>query len=167
MINGIARYGAVALMDALVPQEQTVRVGGESRRLFLRQETANPDVAQVKLSAAGELLRDVLGHLGSATERATKAAARRAAAAGPVWTLALDETEPSDVELRPRLPFNGPRDFTGPSVVSPRAAPMRAAVLSPIDLDALTVVDDQNYLDQMDAQPNVPEAIRSGLRQLY
>jgi 5-methylthioadenosine/S-adenosylhomocysteine deaminase len=162
MINGIARYGVTALMGALVPRDQTVRVGGESRRLFLRQETANGDVARVALSTAAETLREAFASLGSPANRG-QAVARRAAADGPAWTLALDETEPSDVELRPRLPFSGPRDFTGP--VGPPQD--RAVVLGPIALDPLTVVDDGDYLDRIEAQPNVPEPVRMGLRALY
>ena len=51
--------------------------------------------------------------------------AMRAALDAPepvVWSLALDEIQATGVDLRPRLPFNGPRDFTGPDRVSLRAA---------------------------------------------
>ena len=47
MINGVARYGVKELMEALAPDDQTVRVGGETRRLYLQQETTDPDVTQV------------------------------------------------------------------------------------------------------------------------
>jgi 5-methylthioadenosine/S-adenosylhomocysteine deaminase len=165
MINGVARYGVASVMGALVPRDQTVRVGGESRRLFLRQETANGDVARVALSTAAETLRDAFANLGSGVKRGRPATQH--AADGPAWTLALDETEPSDVELRPRLPFSGPRDFTGPVRPAAPADVARAVTLGPIALDPLTVVDDDDYLDQMEAQLNVPEPIRVGLRALY
>jgi len=32
-----------------------------------------------------------------------------------VWSLALDEIEATGMDLRPQLPFAGPRDFTVPS----------------------------------------------------
>src|SRR4030095_6275254 len=37
MVNGTALSGAPALMQPLAPSDQTVRVGGQIRRLFLRQ----------------------------------------------------------------------------------------------------------------------------------
>src|SRR6185295_17202639 len=52
MINGVARYGWPEVMSKLAPNDQTVSVGGQTRRLYLKQETADPDVAQVSLSNA-------------------------------------------------------------------------------------------------------------------
>ena len=43
-INGVARYGTPALMTPLAQGGETVSIGGESRRLFLKQESADPDV---------------------------------------------------------------------------------------------------------------------------
>ena len=85
-----------------------------------------------------------------------------------VWSLALDEIRDTGVDLRPRLPFNGPRDFTGPERTSLRAAsaPL-STILQPITLDPLTVADDPNFLLEIADQPNVPEAIRNGLARLY
>ena len=85
-----------------------------------------------------------------------------------VWSLALDEIHATGVDQRPRLPFNGPRDFTGPDRVSLRAtaAPL-STILEPITLDPLTVVDDPNFLTAIANQPNVSDPIRIGLAQLY
>jgi hypothetical protein len=87
------------------------------------------------------------------------------------WTLSLDEIRDTGVELRPRLPFNGPRDFTGPrtvfrSGVRAASAPL-STILQPIELDALTVADDADFLDLVEQERNVPDPIRKGLRQLY
>ena len=54
--------------------------------------------------------------------------------------------------------LNGPRDFTGP-VVAARglalaAAPKLSTILKPIELDPLTVADDDKFLDQIEQQPN-------------
>ena len=46
----------------------------------------------------------------------------------PVWSLALDEICSCGVELAPRLPFAGPRDFTGPER-APRAIAKAAPTL--------------------------------------
>src|SRR6185295_39337 len=155
MINGVARYGWPEVMTQLAPNDQTVRVGGQMRKLFLKQATGDPDVAQVSLSQATNALRDALhdiAKLAKETERAQlRAPARRLldAPTTPVWSLALDEICSCGVELAPRLPFNGPHDFTGP-VRAPRpltrAALPLSAILKPVKLDPLTVADDNTFL---------------------
>lgn len=135
MINGVARYGLSRLMNTFTSKGETVRVGGKSRRLFLHQETADPDVAQVSLRAARTALQKALRDLPKLARQLETPRARsikRAALDKPepvVWTLALDEIQDTGTDLRPRLPFNGPRDFTGPDRVSSRAAavPLAAA----------------------------------------
>ena len=90
-------------------------------------------------------------------------------AAHPVWSLALDEIQDRGEDLRPRLPFNGPRDFTGPkrAAVKAAASPPLSTILKPIHLDPLTVADDADFLDAIEHQPNVPADVKSGLRALY
>jgi 5-methylthioadenosine/S-adenosylhomocysteine deaminase len=176
MINGIARYGWPDIMTELAPNDQTIKVGGETRRLFLKQETADPDVGQVSLSNATDALRAALEDivkLAKETEKPHPAvAARRVldATPEPEWSLALDEISACGVELAPRLPFSGPRDFTGPRRaprVLAKTAPPLSTILGPIKLDPLTVADDDNFLDQMKLQPNVPKPISDGLSGLY
>jgi cytosine/adenosine deaminase-related metal-dependent hydrolase len=176
MINGIARYGVPALMARLAPPDQTLRVGGELRRLFLKQVTGDPDVAAVSLRTATARLRDALhdiATLAKAAEQPKPAATRRRvldAPARPVWSLVLDEIQDRGVDLRPRLPFRGPRDFTGPARAArgaARAAPPLSTILKPIRLDPLTVADDADFLTAIEQQPNVPAPIKNGLRGLY
>jgi 5-methylthioadenosine/S-adenosylhomocysteine deaminase len=150
-----------------------VRVGGESRALCLKQQQADPDVAAVSLRTAKATLREALlniAKLAKEAERPKAAPARRAldAPVRPVWSLALDEIQDQGDNLRPRLPFNGPRDFTGPAraAVAAAAAPL-STILKPITLDPLTVADDGDFLTAIEHQPNVPEPIRNGLRALY
>ena len=174
MINGIARYGTPGLMSALGPAGEKLHVGGKERRLFLEQETADPDVSSVSLGAARSALRAALGdlpNLARELERPKPAIASRAVLDAPVplvWSLALDEIRNTGVDLRPRLPFNGPADFTGPARVSAAAAakPL-SAILQPVELDPLTVADDRDFLGKISAQPNVPDLIRGGLAALY
>jgi hypothetical protein len=176
MINGVARYGWPDVMTKLAPHDQTVSVGGQTRLLFLKQETADPDVAQVPLSNATDTLRDALQNiakLAKDTERAELTVPPRRlldAPPDPVWSLALDEISPCGMDLGPRLPFGGPRDFTGP-VRAARAiskvSPPLSAILKPVKLDLLTVADDDRFLDMMASQPNVPEPIKNGLSALY
>jgi cytosine/adenosine deaminase-related metal-dependent hydrolase len=176
MINGVARYGRPEVMTKLSANDQTISVGGQTRRLFLKQETSDPDVAQVSLSRATDALRKALrdiAKLAKETETANlRAPLRRLldAQTTPVWSLALDEICSCGVELAPRLPFNGPRDFTGPER-APRAVTRAAlplsAILKPVKLDPLTVADDNTFLTLMENQPNVPAPIKNGLRALY
>jgi len=42
-----------------------------------------------------------------------------------------------------------------------------SSILQPIELDPLTVADDQDFLEDIKNQQNVPEAIRTGLAKLY
>ncbi len=176
MINGVARYGVPEVMQELVPNDQTARIGGQIRRLFLKQETADPDVAQVSLRKASTTLEEAFRNivkLAKETEKAKPVHAARHlldAQAGPVWSLALDEICSCGVEFSPRLPFNGPRDFTGPERAPralARAAPPLSSILKPVELDPLTVADDANFLDRIAQQPNVPEQLRNSLNDLY
>jgi 5-methylthioadenosine/S-adenosylhomocysteine deaminase len=175
MINGVARYGVPDLMAALVPPDETVRVAGQTRRLFLKQETADPAVAAVSLRTATARLKTALRDLKKLARELEKPKSldRRTARpldapARPVWTLALDEIRDTGVELRPRLPFSGPRDFTGPER-QPKVAPRvpLSEVVKPMKLDPLTVADDDDFLAQIAAQPNVPQPISQQLAQLY
>jgi cytosine/adenosine deaminase-related metal-dependent hydrolase len=180
VINGVPRYGVRELMDPLGGGDETVRIGGETRRLRLAQESVPGEVAAVPLAKAESVLsgafRDIR-KLALELERqpGTRTLRRAAAvdAAEPVvWTLALDETRDTGLDLRPRLPYSGPRDFTGPAAFSRRAARAAAStklseILQPIALDPLTVVDDEDFLEQVAGQPNVPEAVRDGLRGFY
>jgi 5-methylthioadenosine/S-adenosylhomocysteine deaminase len=174
MINGIARYGVSDLMDRLAPRHQTVRVGGESRRLYLRQATSDPDVAHVSLRTATSALRRAFRDIARLARALEKPAPPRASRAldepePVVWSLALDELHETGMALRPRLPYGGPRDFTGPRRLSPRApaAASLSGLLSPIALDPLTVADDGRFLESLGEQPNLPDAVKAGVPDLY
>jgi hypothetical protein len=85
-----------------------------------------------------------------------------------VWTLALDEIQNTGMDQRPRLPYDGPQDFTGPNLQPAAfAGPALSTVLGPIELDPLTVADDPNFLKRIAAEPNLPDVIRKGLAALY
>jgi len=178
MINGVARYGLPDAMTLLGADGETVRVGGQSRKIFLKQETGDPDVASVSLRTATTTLRDALLNIAKLAKKAEAQPAPKPAVASrrtldaairPVWSLALDEIQDRGEELRPRLPLRGPRDFTGPLRAGRpvMAGPPLSTILKPIDLDPLTVADDDDFLDQIEEQPNMPAQIKNGLRALY
>ena len=173
--NGIARYGS-ARTDGAARARTTKRCGWAAiARLFLKQETVDPDVAVVSLRTATTTLRDALRDIAKLAKKAEaqKPITKRRAldtARRPVWSLVLDEIQDRGDDIRPRLPFRGPRDFTGPASdtrgVASASLPL-STILKPINLDPLTVADDNNFLDEIEQQPNVPPSIKNGLRALY
>jgi cytosine/adenosine deaminase-related metal-dependent hydrolase len=173
MINGVARYGTPANMKALGAEGEALRVGRTARRLFLGQETSDPDVAKVSLGDATRALRDALQNiaaLAAQLETVKPKTLTRTALDAPepvVWALALDELRDTGVEQRPRLPFAGPKDFTGPERAVTRASKPLSGLLQPIALDPLTVADDPGFLTSLANQPNVPEEIRAAIASLY
>jgi len=173
VINGVARYGVPPAMQALGARGEALKVGGQGRQLFLAQGTGDPDVAQVTLKAATRVLREAFKDLKALARGIERPKVKQSllAADAPrpiVWTLALDEIKDTGVDQRPRLPFDGPRDFTGPKLLAASAkSPPLSAILGPIELDPLTVADDANYLARIGSEPNVPESIRAGLPAMY
>ena len=174
MIEGVARYGLPALMHALHADGEPIRVGGQPRALFLQDADADPDVDAVSLSAATSALVQALHTLPELARALEAPKAPHAArlvldqSRRPVWSLALDEIQDDGVDIRPRLPYAGPGDFTGPRIAAARASskPL-SALLTSMELDPLTVADDPDFMHRIAEEPNVPLAIREGLALLY
>ena len=174
MIEGVARYGMPALMHALHADGEKMTVGGEPRQLFLKDDDGDPDVEAVSLSAATLALTQALHALPELARALEAPKAQHAARLvldverTPVWTLALDEIRDDGVDMRPRLPYAGPADFTGPRIAAarPSSTPL-SSLLTSIELDPLTVADDPEFLRRIASEPNVPPAIREGLALLY
>ena len=84
----------------------------------------------------------------------------------PVWFLALDEMEPTGSELRPRLPgASGRTDRSDPATTA-RAIPL-SELVTPMTLDPLTVADDSEFLDRVEAQTVLPDFVRTKLKEMY
>jgi hypothetical protein len=79
--------------------------------------------------------------------------------------LALDEFEHTDLTQRPHLPLSGA--FTGPLDDATAPEGPLSAMLSPIELDALTVADDPGWLEGLAGEKNLPDYLLPGLRALY
>jgi hypothetical protein len=160
-------------MERLGVGDDSVRVAGTSRKLFLEQATVDPAVAAISLTRATKLLRDALADLPALTRRIDRAAKRprRGAALRTVveprpWRLALDELGGTDVELRPRLPLPGGRTATGPRL-TPRVSRTVADVVVPLRLDKLTAVDDAAFRASLGRQRNLPDFVKGALPSLY
>jgi hypothetical protein len=151
-------------------------VGGQARAVFLQQPTEDPDVATIALGAAQDTLTAALQDLPTLAKeleqppRATRVLPARVldSPAPLVWSLALDEIQPTGVDLRPHLPFGKAHRLTGPRrVIVKASAPPLSSVLEALPLDAITVADDAEFLEQLQQERNLPEPIKQGLPTLY
>jgi len=176
MINGIARFGASTFMRALNPSGETVQVGGAARMLYFAHPNADPLVQGLSLSAAHEALKGALRTLPTLARRAERprpvSAAAQVRGGATAWRLALDEIVDTGVDLRPNLPdrTSAGRPLRSAAMMRPlfaQAAPKLSASVTPLAIDALTVVDDAGYLDGLDLQLNLPADIKAGLRGLW
>jgi hypothetical protein len=158
-------------MASLGGNGESVRVGGRLRILNLKQRTADPVVGAMTLGDARDTLKDGLRRLPELAREQEIAPERavvpgRAVASEPLtWFLALDELADTGVELRPRLPLPGRRSFTGPELRT--AAEPLSTILQPLELDPLAVADDEDFLDRISTQRNLPAYVAPGLRELY
>ena len=172
-IAGVARYGEQTLVTALGAQGlEPIQIAGQARVLNLRQQTADPVVGQITLAEAKDRLEQALANLKQLAEQAEQQGSplqrMLAAPEGEVqWGLALDELEPTGVELRPRVPLPGTNTPTGPSLLTAAPAKPLSQVLGPLTLDSLTVPDDPHWLDTISIEQNLPAWLAPGLRQLY
>ena len=173
MINGVPRFGTTALMTRLGAEGERVSIGGRQRMLFLKQESADEVVAGIPLAQSKRTLVDALRRLpalasdldNSRTGPARAMADRLTRSGPPVWFLALDEIESTGSELRPRLPGANGRE-SGPRVGSARTVPL-SQLVGPMTLDPLTVADDSEFLDRVEAQTILPAFVRTQLREMY
>jgi cytosine/adenosine deaminase-related metal-dependent hydrolase len=173
MINGIARFGTASVMEQLHARGEKIKIGGEVRRVYLRQKSQDPRVASTTLKKAATSLRKAFRRLPTLAKELEQREVRRfrtRALGGPEpveWTLALDELEETGLNVRPRLPLEGMRGFTGPALTAARAAKPLSKIVKPMQIDALTVVDDSDYLDLMVQQRNLPAYVKTGLAAFY
>jgi 5-methylthioadenosine/S-adenosylhomocysteine deaminase len=179
MINGIARFGTLNLMKQLGVEGESIKVGVLDRAVYLEQETSDPAVGKISLKEAQKTLRDALHKLPELAKqleqlpRAFAPLELTARREDISWFLALDEIEETGVELRPRLPFLE-HGHTGPdrvpanvrSFMKAPAEPL-SKILKQIELDPLTVADDEKYVDTIIGQKNLPPYVVNGIKGFY
>ncbi len=164
MINGIARCGVPDLMKSCGVKDESFTVGGEKRILNLAQETGDLDVASISLAQAQRTLTKALHDLPKLKLRPPARMAMAMSGQPVTWFLALDELEPTGLDLRPHLPMDG-----RPTMLAARgpAAAQGPPKLKSLKLDPVTVADDDSFLDSMAKQKNLPDYIKKGLPLLY
>ena len=175
IIDGQPVLGTSALMSALGQTGETVQLRSATR--IVNYGAGDPRLPALTFAQAQAAMADALSRL--PTLLADEAAGRGvsghvlAAAARPRLRLALDEEPASGVAqrhrsqgltaLRPRLPLDG--QPTGPDVVW--SAATKPPPLKPLLLDPPSVADDPNYGAILQAQANIPPAIKAGLKSFY
>jgi 5-methylthioadenosine/S-adenosylhomocysteine deaminase len=165
MIGGVRRHGVSALMQDAGPELEDITVGGQKRKLNLWTEAHSdlgPQLEQLTLAEATSRLKSALAGLGQ-LDQAAPHLRSMAIAMNQGWRLALDEVEQTGMEMRDLVGLRrsaAERGVTRPQVTT-------APKLSPIALDALTVVDDPEFLKAIKKQANLPTAFAKTLIESY
>ena len=173
LVAGVPRYGQARLVTKLGGEGlEHLEVGGQARVVNLRQTTADPAVGKITLAQATDRLEHALNELKQLAEQAEKLGSplqRMLAAPDDAvrWGIALDELEPTGVEVRPRVPLPGQTAPTGPSLVTAAPAKPLSEIVGPLKLDSLSVIDDPDWLHLIGSEQNLPEWVAPGLQQLY
>jgi hypothetical protein len=163
MIDGVARVGTPDLMLKLGMPGESIGVGQQKRTLNLGQPTQDPAVASLTLAEATQRLADALKRLPELATSVAMAAPitpELAASSEPRWYLSLDELGSTGMALRPEL-----TPQAAPSLAAAKPAPQLP--IQSLKLDALTVVDDADFLDRLGAEKNLPAFLVPALREIY
>ncbi len=150
LIDGMARYGEIALMKSTHDAQslEPLSVGGRRKALFLSE----PD------SSLGITLKQAVDHLNQAmADLTTPPTPLRVATGGR-------DAERDDFAVE--LDMQGDAD---PDDEGLRAALAALPPLTSVTLDPLTVIDDPAYFEGLDRQINLPGYLKGaeGLRQFY
>ncbi len=164
VIDGAPRVGRTALMKHFGAGTEKWKVGGSTRVLNLAQETADPVVGELTLKEARDRLEDGLQRL---KELAIKLEhpTPGVLAPEPEFTLLLEHDDESLGTERPHLPFGG--TLTAQMPLGVLAAEPLSEIVGPLELDPLTVADDDSFLKQIAQEKNLPDAVKQGLKELY
>jgi len=153
VINGVPRLGQNRLMNPFGPGTEAIRVGRSERILNLAQETTHPLVRSLTLAEAAKRLKDALQHLPALAQDLDQAGLNgllggSADAGGTTWRVVMDleEDEIDETTL---------------------AAQPLAEYVQPMELEGITVADDDGFLQKLVAARNLPEFVKKGLPPLY
>jgi len=169
VVNGVPRFGTAALFTALgVTGAETVKIGTATRKLFLKQDTQDPQVGKISLSDATGQLSDALAKLPILARDLEKpkstASIARASARGPVWQLALDEFQDTGSAVRARMRLG--HAHVGARALAGAGSKPLSQVVEALVLDPLTVASDEDFIPSVALQRNLPAWLKSGLAAL-
>ena len=170
VVDGKARCGQPRMMERLSDGGESISVGESERILDLKDANADPIVGALSLGEAKDRLEDgmrrlpeLATHMDDAGTAAALLGASSTADPG-AWFLELDHEALPGFSQRPQLPFEGMS--TGVFLEPFMGGPL-ADILEPMDLDPLTVPDDERFFDRLSEQPNLPEYLLRELPPLY
>jgi 5-methylthioadenosine/S-adenosylhomocysteine deaminase len=165
VVNGVPRYGASKIMRQLLGEAaasaEAGTVAGRARLAFLVQPTADPVVGGMTLAEATKVLEDGLRRL----PELAKDMVEHPTADPDALFLVLDHEEQDGADLRPHLPGpDGEPTAVGNGGV--RATPL-PDLLEPLTLDALTVADDDRFVDALIVEQNLPKEVAEHVPDLF
>ncbi len=181
VVDGAPRYGQPRLMTPFTAGHVIERrtVGGAARVIDLTDASVDPLVGALTLADAESRLAEglrTLPELARVLENPITAGAALGASDGAtpgVWFLELDHDEVDGRTDRPSLGgldvWNGATGERVPLWALGAADPL-SEVLGPLDLDPLTVVDDDGYIDRLAGVPELSDEafdVVRGLARLY
>lgn len=173
IVNGVPRYGQARLV---ADGSERLEVADSARSLYLEQESVDPIVAQITfaeavarlhegLSRLVELARELEGAAGvlptalGGTRGVPLATALGITRGEEQWVLELEDEKPDATTGRPGLGVEP--DL--PALGTLRAAEKLSEILGPLELDALTIVDDGGYRRRLRSQANLPREVAAQL----
>jgi len=164
-VDGQPIVGTAPLMSALGQSGEPIKLGTETR--IINYGLGDPRVPTLTFAEAQAGMADALSRLPTllADEKRGLGVSGRALVPLPGLRLrlALDEEHFGQYALRPRLPFHDKP--TGPDATLPAAK--KPVTLKPLFIDPPSVADDSNYGAKIQAQTNIPAAIKLGLKTYY
>jgi hypothetical protein len=176
VINGVPRYGASQamrrLLGAAASDAESVTIAGRARLVYLEQPSGDPDVGRLTLEEATDLLTDGLRRLPKLAEDLLQLSALDLLeAATPAETpvfLVLDHDDLVGADLRPHLPdaSGAPTAEPSPAELAELATPL-PDLLEPLELDPLTVVGDNDFVESLADQRNLPDFVAEAVPGLY
>jgi 5-methylthioadenosine/S-adenosylhomocysteine deaminase len=164
IINGFPRYGHKSLMNHWTETKEHINVGGVPYDLYLKQATADPVVGVLSLTEARNKLQDGLKKLPTLAKQLEKtpppALNILAAQSHPQWYLLLDHNDEVTGE---QFRFTG---ALAGSVAKASTKPL-SEIVEKMELDQMTVADDQKFLNNIKAEKNLPKFVGDELATMY
>jgi len=114
-------------------------------------------IGNISLADACDSLREGLQQLPALASKLELPPAR-SEALSPQWSLTVDETT-----MRPFLGQGTPGLQAARQLSTPTSDVPLSQIVEPLELDALSIVDDPSFLERLNEQANLPEYIKQGL----
>jgi 5-methylthioadenosine/S-adenosylhomocysteine deaminase len=163
VINGVARYGHARLMNKWTTVKEPVTINNTKYQVYLKQQTADPAIAALQLTEAITRLSNGLHDLPRLAKdletRPHQALSIMNATAHPQWFLVLDH---NDEPMGEKKRLKG----TAKSPALAAAQPL-SAIVEKMQLDAMTVADDNAFLETIKTENNLPQYVKDGLVKMY